>query len=234
MFKVLICDDEKKDANILKLYMQRYADKNEIQCNITMAEDPAEVMKSDRWFDIALLDVMTGDISGIKLAEELQKRNENTALFFITNYSGYQDEVMNLRVFRFLIKPVEEERLYSGLDKAFEYIRNRHTDTFIQTDSGAYKRIDVNDIIYAAIEERRTIIVTAEGRGLARDRFEELCSILPERFFFRIHKSFIINMHYIEEYAYKTVTMKNGECLAVAPRRQAAFHKCWFDYMERR
>ena len=236
MFKILICDDEKNDAEVLRMHMEKYAEEHTLNCSMTVSEDPADIMNDGESYDIALLDVQTGEISGLQLAEELKRRNKNTAFFFITNYNGYQDEAMDLRAFRFLIKPIELERLYSGLDKAFEYINNFYGDVFIFAGAGdgAYRRIDINDIIYVMIESRRAVIITADGRAAVRESFDDICSMLPERFFFRIHKSYIVNMHYITEYKYKKVIMSNGESLSVAPRRQTEFHRYWFEYMERR
>ena len=71
-------------------------------------------------------------------------------------------------------------------------------------------------------------------RYLTGERLDVWQERLPNLFFYPVHKSFLVNLHYVAKYAYSEVYLADGERIPVAPRRQAAFHKYWFEYLRRR
>ena len=151
--KILICDDEKEYLEILTSHVCEYMDKHYIECEITATVDPISISRSNLVFDLAFLDIQMDGIDGISLAKELRDRNSKLALFFITNYEEYQDAAMDLQAFRFFEKPFDEKRLYSGLDKAMEYIDGAYVDVFLYGD-GIQQRILVDDIMYITRNNR--------------------------------------------------------------------------------
>lgn len=175
---------------------------------------------------------MTG-VDGITLAKQLRRRNPQLALFFMTNYDEYQDDAMDLHAFRFFEKPFNVNRLYSGLDKAMEYIDGAYVDIYL-TENGAQQRVIADDILYVTREGRKTSIVTKNLEYCAAEKFDELCERLPQLFFYPVHKSFFVNLHYVERYTYTELLLTNGVRIPIAPRKQSAFHKFWFEYLRRR
>lgn len=231
--KILICDDEKEYLEILTSHVREYMDKHYIECDITVTVDPVSISHSNIVFDLAFLDVQMDGIDGISLAKELRSRNSKLALFFITNYEEYQDDAMDLQAFRFFEKPFDEKRLYSGLDKAMEYIDGAYVDVFLYGD-GIQQRVLVDDIMYITRNNRKVVMVTQSGDYTTKESFDDWCNKLPQLFFYPVHKSFLINLHYVEKYSYSEVYLTNGTRIPIAPRKQALFHKFWFEYLRRR
>ena len=231
--KVLICDDEENFLHLLQLHIQEYMNNHFIPCDITLATDPLNIVHNEKSYDLAFLDVQMDGIDGISLAKELRKRNSKLALFFITNYDEYQDDAMDLQAFRFFEKPFEVCRLYSGLDKAMEYIDGAYVDVFVATD-GSQQRIVVDDILYVTRDNRKVVIVTKSGRFFTTESFDVLCEKLPQLFFYTVHKSFLVNLHYVSKYSYTELTLMDGTWIPIATRKQSSFHKFWFEYLRRR
>ena len=231
--KILICDDEKMYLETLTAQIREYMSGHGILCEIIATTDPVKIYNSNIRFDLAFLDIQMTGIDGIALAKELRLRNSRTALFFITNYDEYQDDAMDLQAFRFFEKPFNVTRLYAGLDKAMEHIDGAYVDVYL-FGGGEHRRVLVDDILYITRLNRKVILVTRDREYTPNQRYDELCQMLPSLFFYHIHKSFFVNLHYVERYAYSEVYMTDGSRLPVAPRRQTAFHKFWFNYLRRR
>ena len=231
--KILICDDEKHYLDNLKQHVQEYMDQRGIESAIDAYTDPSEIMEGSRIYDVAFLDIQMDGIDGITLAKELKRRNGKLALFFVTNYEEYQDDAMDLQAFRFFEKPFDVKRLYAGLDKAMEYIDGAYVDVFLYTD-GAQQRVLVDDILYITRANRKVVMVTTDGELTTKESFDDWCEKLPPLFFYAVHKSFLVNLHYINRYSYGELTLNNGTKIPIAPRRQSAFHKYWFEYLRRR
>lgn len=231
--KILICDDEQAYLNALRIHIGEYMKSRHIPCAITAVIDPLQIAQSDTVFDLAFLDIQMPGVDGITLAKELRQRNSKLALFFVTNYDCYQDDAMDLRAFRFFEKPFNANRLYAGLDKAMEYIDGAYVDLFL-SEGGAMQRVIADDILYVTRSGRRTNVVTAGKMYSSADKFDTLCEKLPQLFFYPVHKSFFVNLHYVDRYAYAELLLSDGSKIPIAPRRQSAFHKFWFEYLRRK
>lgn len=230
--QVLICDDEAPFLEVLEAHIRDYMRSHYIPCDILATADPVTVANSGRSFDLAFLDIQMDGMDGISLARELRKRNPRTALFFVTNFEEYQDDAMDLRAFRFFEKPFDVRRLNAGLDKAMEYIDGAYVDIFLD-DKRTQQRVLVDDILYITRNNRRTELVTKGGSFFSAKSIEIWAEKLPQSFFYPVHKSFLVNLHYVNKNAYSELTLTDGTRIPVAPRRQSAFHKFWFAYLGR-
>lgn len=230
---ILICDDEKSYLNILNTHVQEYMRNHFITCSITSTTNAANLLDSDEVFDLAFLDIQMDGLDGITLAKELKKRNSKLAIFFITNYDQYQDDAMDLQAFRFFEKPFDASRLYAGLDKAMEYIDGAYVDVFL-SGNGIQQRILVDDIIYVTRNNRKVALITKDQEFYTTQSFDSWCAKLPPLFFYPVHKSFLVNLHYVERYTYSELILCDNIRIPIAPRKQSAFHKFWFGYLRRR
>lgn len=231
--KILICDDEQVYLDTLTDHVRRYMDSRGIPCDILSLSDPGMVPVNDHRFDLAFLDIQMPGLDGITLAKELKQRNSRLALFFVTNYDEYQDDAMDLQAFRFFEKPFQENRLYAGLDKAMEYIDGACVDIYLYGDN-AQQRVLIDDILYVTRCNRKVMLFTRSGEFTARQSFDHWCEQLPSLFFYPVHKSYLVNLHYVDRYSYSEILLTDGTRIPVAPRRQSAFHKYWFAYLRRR
>lgn len=231
--KILICDDEKRYADSLKQHLDIYMTSRGVNYKTDVICDPNIVLNENNVYQLAFLDIQMNDVDGISLARILQERNNKVIIFFVTSFKNYQDDAMDLRAFRFFEKPLDPERLYSGLDKALEYIDETYIDFFTYTNN-ELKKILIDDVIYVERGNRQITLVTTHGNYTTRETFEEWCEILQNTFFYKVHKSFIVNLHYITSYKYTELWIQDNIRIPIASRRQADFHKFWFAYLRRR
>lgn len=231
--RVLICDDDQEAVNELNTHIREYMQNRFINCTITATTNPAEVFSTNEPFDLAFLDIEMGSIDGITLAKELKQRNGKLALFFVTNYDEYQDSAMDLQALRFFSKPFDVKRLHAGLDRAMEFIDGAYVDVYLYGEN-AQIRVLVDDIMYLTSSNRKILLFTKNSSYPVRGGFEAWCQKLPPLFFYQVHKSFYVNLHYVQQYSYSALTLTDGTRIPIAPRRQADFHKFWFAYLRRR
>lgn len=231
--KILICDDEQEYIDKLKTHVEKYMKSRFASVEIHTEINSKTVADSNEVYQLAFLDIQMNEPDGISLAKILKERNNKLVVFFITSYNNYQDEAMDLRAFRFFEKPFDENRLYSGLEKAMEYIDESYIDFYIYANN-EHKKILVDDVIYVERGNRQVTLVTTHGNYTTRESFDDWCNILQNTFFYRVHKSFIINLHYVTSYKYSEIYIQNNIRIPIASRRQSDFHKFWFAYLRRR
>lgn len=230
--RILICDDEVRYIQPLRKCLEQYMTEHNIPSEITEAVAPQKILLSKEVYDIAFLDIQMENVDGLTLAKELRQRNRKTALFFITNYEGYQDNAMDLQALRYFKKPFEPERLIAGLDKALEYIDGAYVDVFLYS-GGVQQRVLVDDIMYLTLDGRKVAIQTVKSRFLVTGKLEEWMERFPHTFFRQPHKSFLVNLHHVERYAYSELQMSDGTRIPIAPKKQPEFRRTWFEYIGR-
>lgn len=230
--KILICDDNKKCLNRLAIHIEEYMKNRYIKAEFYATTSANEIFSNNETYDLAFLDIQMPEIDGITLAKELKNRNSKVIVFFITNFEEYQDEAMDLHIFRFFEKPFDVQRLYSSLDKAMEYLDESYVDIYLEKNT-EHIRVFVDDILYVKRENRIISIITQNDIYTTKGNFNELISRLPNTFFYLVHKSFMINVHHVTKYSYKEIYIEK-ERIAIATRKQADFHKYWFNYVKRR
>lgn len=231
--KILICDDEERYLNELKVHVEEYLRSHNIKAELFTTLNPKEIMNSELTFDLVFLDIDMPEINGIALAKELKKRNNKVILFFVTNFDEYQDEAMDLRIFRFFDKPFDVKRLYSSLNKAMEFIDETYVDLFLYNNA-EHQKILVDNIVYIKRENRKVVLTANSGNEyITKDSLEYWTEKLPNTFFYLVHKGFLVNLHYVTKCSYTELYIDKVR-IPIAPRKQADFHKYWVEYLRRR
>lgn len=232
--RILICDDEEKYVVSLKDNITQYFKERYINAEFVTTTSSKEVLQIQEPFDLAFLDIQMPEADGITVAKELKERNGKVILFVVTAYEEYQDDAMDLHIFRFFEKPFDINRLYSSLDKAMEYLDESYVDIFL-FNKGEHKQVLVDDIVYIRRDNRKIILQTNDGcEYQTKETLDEWVKLLPNAFFYLVHKGFLINMHYVTKYSYTELYLKKKIRIPIASRKQSDFHKYWFNYLKRR
>lgn len=152
--RILICDDEQSYVNDIKKHVELFLSENNISFEIDTFTDGTELLTSSTHYDIAFLDIEIGKIKGTEIAKRLKSINSYIVVFVITSYSKYLDEAMDLNVLRFIVKPLDVKRLYSGMHKAISLIDNSVVDVFLKESSSLVK-VPINDIMFVEVDGKK-------------------------------------------------------------------------------
>ena len=182
-----------------------------------------------RKHDMAFLDIGMTPYNGLEIAARLKKKNRNIIIFFITSYDDYIDDAMDLHVFRYISKPLDARRLRAGVEKALKLIDRART-SFLVKESGKAVCVFSKDIVFVEIAGRSTRVVTTQGEYNSENGIDFWDSKLAAPSFFRVHKSYIVNVHYATDYTRATVVLCGKYEIPVAYRKQAEFRHFFLNY----
>lgn len=113
--KVVIVEDEEPVRRLLEIFLSSYKELEVIQCFSFSTEALVEIPKINP--DIVFLDIQMPEITGIELARELLKHNEDITMVFTTGYSEYALEAFEVNAIDYLLKPITKEKLEKCLKK---------------------------------------------------------------------------------------------------------------------
>ncbi|MDO3643791.1 MAG: LytR/AlgR family response regulator transcription factor [Mucilaginibacter sp.] len=227
--KCMIVDDEPIARDILKTYIDRIPEVSLVKSCINAAE--AYEGLHEYAVDLVFLDIQMPVISGTEFLRSLRKP---PLVVFTTAYSQYAVEGFDLNSVDYLLKPIVFERFYQAVQKAMERMQN-HTQLpgkkedvpdylFIRQGSKLI-RVNHSEISYIQAERDFCSVYIDNKRLLASLHLKILEDMLPQNKFFRVHRSYIVNMEKIAAVKGNIIELNNAEIPIGANYREHLFKK---------
>ena len=229
MLKIAVCDDEKGTCEELKEILRKHAYKNKIMYHIETfytGTSLSNYLMTGHRADILFLDISLPGIDGINIGKIIRSTigDEQTVIVYISSSKSYALELFQNRPFDFLIKPLKEEKIISLMGKIFRFL-GKNTACLEFQNNGKLYRIPYGDILYLQSEKRKIRIVTVKGVKEYYGKLSETETKLPPDTFLKIHKSYLINPHFVESYSYEQITMVDGSVLNVSQTQRPSVRK---------
>lgn len=236
MQNIVICDDEKGTCEELKDTLIKYASVNKIFYHIEIfytGTDLSHYLIEGNQVDILFLDIALPGTDGIHVGKIVRDTigDEQTVIVYISSNKSYALELFQNRPFDFLIKPIKEETIVALMDKILR-IQGENTACLEFQNKGKIYKIPYGNILYLQSERRKINVITVKGIKEYYGKLSEAEMRLPSNIFLKIHKSYIINTRFVEEYAYERITMVDGSVLNIS-QTQRPFVKKKILEMER-
>lgn len=154
-------------------------------------------------FDLFFLDINLGDINGTHLVNAIKTMQPSTSIIFVSAYSDYGVKAFELGVTDYIMKPYDKKRLEQVLDKCLQqktFDRNfGGTRRIAMSINGKTIFEDIENIIYIETYNRGCLIHTVQHEYCENKAIGEYEKKLEEHHFFRIHKSYLINLNKVAE-----------------------------------
>lgn len=234
--KIAVCDYELQTLNQEYEIINSVLKSKGLNYDIDKFNSSNDLFNACIPYNIAFLDIEMYGVDGIKLARRLKEFNKNCLLFFITNYAVYLDNALDLNAFRYLPKPVDVQRLSSGIDIAIKKIRGCSKSLRVTRFESKLKMdLKILDIIYIENSSRHTRIVTRDYNFIAKETFSELKSVIEKEvnYFAEANQSVFVNLNYINRYENSKVMLKYAYKdyeFNVSRRKHKAFMEKLFEF----
>lgn len=214
--KVLIADDDEG----MRLVLRKAVERSGGFIAAGEAEDGGaalRVFESVRP-EVVFLDVEMPVMSGIECAKKIADIDPRTVIIFATAHEGYMPEAFEVYAFDYLVKPFRIQRLeqtlerIKGIGRFSQGTSGSKQDTYenkagrpanapqklIIRNKEGMSIVDTSDIILIQREDGATAIYTSRARFVTSDSLGDIEQKLDDSIFLRCHKSYIININYID------------------------------------
>jgi len=194
--KTLVIDDEPLAQNILKKYAEDIKS-IEIKGFCNDALEAIEILEKQS-IDLIFLDINMPKLSGI----EFLKTFKNPPLVILTTaYTDYAMEGYELNVLDYLVKPFSFARFLKAIQKAeqqFQLLQRPNDEekpesVFIKSNKKTYQ-VKFSEIIYVEGLGDYIKIYTEKSHLVTNLSMKKMEELLPPKYFYRIHKSHIVNL----------------------------------------
>lgn len=217
--KVAICDDDYLTCQFIEKAVLKYAKSNNITVDIDISQSRKALYENfEENTDLLFLDIMLPDSTGIEIGHFLRKHCENTDLqiIFISSNPGYAMDLFKIRPMDFLIKPFSENDITELLEEYFR-IRISQMHYFIYKSRHETGKVLYKDIMFFSSEARQIHIYLVNNKIITiYGKLSDIESDLDKDIFWRIHKSYIVNKHYISTCKFDSLYLVNNQELAIS------------------
>jgi len=210
-YKIAVCDDEAicchEICNVLNEY-EKYKDINfDIKCYENGKKLLLEKLSE---FDIFFLDIEMDCINGIDTAKFIIKECPDAVIMFVTGFDNYIDFAFDLKVMRYLSKPVDKDRLFRALNIVIMDINKEKQHISVRDYRGQLYEIKIIDIIRVYIDGRKVSLETSDNIYETNKNFSEMEKILEDFDFVHTYKKRLANLLYVSGFEDDKLLLKKG------------------------
>ncbi len=226
MYRIAICDDEKKIRDYLESLVLR-----QMECAVFQFFGGKELLDATQNFDMILLDISMGEMNGIETAKAIRKESD-AVIIFITALKEYVFEAFDVEAFHYLLKPIDEKKFQEVFQRAISEIEKRTDEEviLIKVASG-YRKIPLGDILYAENCGRKIILHTRQEKIEFYAKMEYLEQKTGTKFF-RCHRGYLVHFKFVLGYDNTSISMMNGETIFLAKKKYSEFVSGYMKYLK--
>jgi len=247
--RVLIVENEKTAALRLQHLLVDCEEPVEIAGVLDSIKDTVSFFQQDKPVDLAFMDIHLEDGLSFDIFNQLEVK---TPIVFTTAHEEYALNAFKVHSIDYLLKPIMLPDLQQAIDKykqllhylhppkqVIDDVRNAllapfYKNRFVVKIGDHLRSIVTENIVCFFSDAKMTFLVTKDERSYIIDfSLEQLEACLHPDKFFRINRSHIVNIHYIEDILQHEsnrllLTMKHTkkEEIFVSRERVSAF-KVW-------
>lgn len=225
MLVIGICDDELSIHNQVKQYLSKEDFGEEIK--IISFQNGKQLLEYDGRINILLLDIVMPEMDGIDVGRLVNRRKNVEKIIMLTSMVERFREAFEIEAYRFVTKPIMEKELIKTVHEA---VRTFAGNSSVEVYSNYAKyNFQQKEIAYISKIQSRTEVIIGEKAYQSPWTMEEWEEVLDKRIFFRIHKSYIANLSYIDRIEDK-IYLLSKEVLPIAKRRRSALLQQYIQY----
>lgn len=185
-------------------------------------------------FDLIFMDIYMGGISGVETVTEIRKTDASVPIAFATTSTDHTLESYRLGVLEYIEKPVREKPVRELLELAL-LKRNNRPRLFLKID-GTDASVPFQRILYVEQRAHELLIHLTGGDSIrTNERLDAIEPRFGELGFFRCHKSFLVNLAYVQNFDRDLMvfTMQDGENVYIRRESLTEARKAYESYLFR-
>lgn len=238
MLHVAICDDDKVLLENLDREVELWAQEEQALCSVELfatAEAFLFAWEEKRDIEVLLLDIEMPGMDGMELARRLRRRGERLGIIFVTGNPDFALEGYDLEAVSYLVKPIKRDRLRAALNRAVRQTGSRKA-LLVSIAAGEVEKVYVSDICFLESRGHETVLRMRDSRDITcREPLRQLEQELEESAedFFKPHRSYVINLGYVDRMTKKDVRMEGGTPIPIARGKWEELNRAYMRYFRR-
>jgi DNA-binding LytR/AlgR family response regulator len=235
MIKIAFCDDDMEVLHQMNELLDRYRVERNEDITYVAFQSPFELLteieKGIRP-DILFLDVVMPGQNGMDVAKEIRQYDTNMKIIFLTSSPEFAVESYSVGAYFYQLKPIWEESFFRLMDAVLAECEKKKKNSLILRSKDGITRIDLQQLEYCEVLGRKLLFHLENGAVLeSAGSLDDLAGQLMQYSnFFRPHRSFLVNMEYIQNISSRSIKMVNDAEIPIPHGKCSEIKNTYMEY----
>lgn len=220
MIRIALCDDDEAFVEQMSVKIKEFFLGNNVAAEVicfTNGEILLNSMSVEANYDLVFLDMEMPVLSGMEIAKEVKKINQQTLIIFLTSFIGFAPDAFEVEAFRFITKFRIPEKLPAALADALKRLEESQDKMLTVSRYNDVWRIPYKDILYVQrIDRILEIVVTQREPISCRKGIKQLFAQLADRRFVFVDRGCFVNLDFLQEMSGAVLFLSDGISFTVS------------------
>ncbi len=229
MVRISLCDDD----DVLNEELKNIIGSIRSDIDIFTYTSGEALLDSEYLFnDIIILDIEMEGINGIEAAKQMRTNGYQGILIFATSHRERVFDSFQVKPYQYILKPFVKDELQVIIHNALLELDSKRKNYFDAVSSTHTYRIPLNEIYYFESQGRNININTKKGVIRIIGKMNKVESSLKNKFFFRCHKGYLVNLEHIYEFNNSEITLSDNQKVLMSRLKVNLFKNTFKAFMK--
>lgn len=236
MMQIALCDDNIDELSNMVRLIDLYRTEKNFSCQYAVFANGFELisaLEKGKRFNIYCLDIIMPAFSGIDVAKEIRDFDKIAPIIFFTSSTEFALESYSVKAINYILKPVSKEKIFNTFDEMLEQIKMQQEENAIVVKSnGGIQKMLVSNLTFVEVIGRTVLYHLRSGKVIeCSDSFSTVCTnLLKYRCFIKPHRSYLVNMQYVDTIESHQVTLQTFSAIPVAQGKARTIKQQYLSY----
>ena len=222
MLQLAICDDNIDELTNMVHLIDQYRLSKNLDCEYAVFQNGFELisaLEKGKRFDLYFLDIIMPGFTGIDAAKGIREFDKTAPILFFTSSPDFALESYSVQAVNYVLKPITKDKLFIILDDVLEHVKaEEKKDAIIVKSNEGIQRILISNLVFAEVIGRYVLYHLRSGKVVeCAESFSSVCdTLLKFGCFVRTHRSYIVNMQYVDMIENNKVTLQTLSSVPIA------------------
>lgn len=232
MYYIAICDDSLADLSTITGHLSKLKKTCQLEyITFSSGEELFQSYHDGRRYDLIILDMCMEGMNGIETATLIRKLDETVPILIVTATVQFAVEGYKINASRYIVKPVKRDEFNAIVQDTLEKTSRRRGHYFTFSAESGTTKVKTEDIYYFESDIRTIYIVTKDARLCFTGKISKIEEQMQDCGFFRVHKSYIVNLQHVYNIYKDFVTMDNNEKIPISKYRRKEANQKLLEFM---
>ena len=236
MLQIAVCDDNIDELSNMVQLINQYRSSKHLDCEYAIFQngfDLVSTLEKGKRFDIYCLDIIMPGFMGIDVAKEIRVFDKTAPILFFTSSPEFALESYSVKAINYVLKPISKEKLFFTFDDILERIKaEKSDDAVIVKSNEGIQKILISNLVFVEVIGRNVLYHLLSGKVIeCTENFSSVCdNLLKYGHFIKTHRSYIVNMQYVDTIENHQVTLQNCSTVPVAQTKAREIKQQYLNY----
>ena len=218
---ICYCEDESAQAKVFSIKIDQWAKNKNIAVHTDLFESAEEYLfqAEQNTYDVIFLDISMRGQNGMELARKIREKEKDVVLVFVTSDASYVFDGYEVGVYRYLMKPVDEKKLWEILDYARMQREVEEENYILVKKDSQSVRVNLNDVLYMEAQKHYVNLYLEDQESInIKTVFTELLQEMQEKSdtVLATHRSYAVNIEKVVRIGRMECVLADGSVIPVS------------------